>query len=71
MFRDSTDKLERHEYRERILGDHLKRALSSLDKRQRTLEQNTEVVGTTLASIDDRLRAIESKLSQARISRLL
>lgn len=62
MFRDSTDKLERHEYRERVLGDHLKKALSSLDKRQRTLETNTEAMAATLGKLDERLTAIEAKL---------
>uniref|UniRef100_A0A1B6FMN3 Paramyosin n=1 Tax=Cuerna arida TaxID=1464854 RepID=A0A1B6FMN3_9HEMI len=64
MFRDSTDKLERHEYRERVLGDHLKKALSSLDKRQRTLEQNTNVIAATLTRLDERLRNLETKVNQ-------
>lgn len=68
MFRDSTDKLERHEYRERVLGDHMKKALSSLDKRQRTLETNNEAMAASLTKLDERLRAIEAKLDhQVRI----
>ncbi|XP_054266624.1 uncharacterized protein LOC128988892 [Macrosteles quadrilineatus] len=62
MFRDSTDKLERHEYRERVLGDHLKKALSALDKRQRSLEHNTEVIGAAVTKLDERLRDLEGKL---------
>lgn len=62
MFRDSTDKLERHEYRERVLGDHLKKALSALDKRQRTLETNMDTVAVTLGKLDTRLATIEGKL---------
>lgn len=62
MFRDSTDKLERHEYRERVLGDHLKKALSALDKRQRTLETNMDTVAVTLSKLDARLATMEGKL---------
>lgn len=62
MYRDSTDKLERHEYRERVLGDHLKKALSTLDKRQRTLETNMDTVAITLGKLDARLATMEGKL---------
>lgn len=34
MFRDNRDKLERHEYREKQLGEQLKNALSAIDKKQ-------------------------------------
>lgn len=62
MFRDSTDKLERHEYRERQLGEQMKKALSGLDKRQRNQDHNIDVIVNTLSKLDERLRNIESKL---------
>lgn len=67
MFRDIADKLMRHEHREKGLGDHVKRALDTLDKRQRTLEQHTDVVAASLAGIGERLHVIEGKLSQVRV----
>lgn len=62
MLRDSADKLERHEYRERQLGEQMKKALSGLDKRQRNQDHNIDVVVNTLSKLDERLRNIESRL---------
>lgn len=35
MFRDNVAKLERHEYRERELGEQLKNLLASIENRQK------------------------------------
>ncbi|KAK9507222.1 hypothetical protein O3M35_007129 [Rhynocoris fuscipes] len=64
LFRDTTDKLERHELRERQLGEQLKKALSSLDKKGRNQDQMLNSIVSKLTSIDDRLRKIESVIAQ-------
>lgn len=57
IFRDNSDKLERHEYRERQLGEQLKKALAGLDKRYRSQDQ-------AISQIADRLKALETKMVQ-------
>lgn len=64
LFRDTTDKLERHELRERQLGEQLKKALSSLDKRERAQDHLLNGIVSKLNSAEDRLRKIESALQQ-------
>jgi hypothetical protein len=65
MFRDNGDKLERHEYRERQLGEQLKKALISLDKRRRTSDSNLEAVSQVVNRLDERLLNIEKMIAQA------
>uniref|UniRef100_A0A224XIX5 Putative paramyosin n=1 Tax=Panstrongylus lignarius TaxID=156445 RepID=A0A224XIX5_9HEMI len=64
LFRDTTDKLERHELRERQLGEQLKKALSSLDKRERAQDHLLNGIVSKLNSVEDRLRKMESALQQ-------
>ena len=65
MFRDSGDKLERHEYRERQLGEQLKKALVGLDKRHRTADSNLEVISQVVNRLDERLLNVEKMIAQA------
>lgn len=64
MFRDTTDKLERHEYRERQLGEQLKKMIAGLDKRGRDHENGIKVLTDTLTKIESRLHTIETGLEQ-------
>lgn len=60
MIRSTGDKLERHEYRERTLGDQLKKALTTIDKRQRLMDP----IKGTLGRLDERLATVETILMQ-------
>ncbi|KAK4874105.1 hypothetical protein RN001_013465 [Aquatica leii] len=60
MIRSSEDKLERHEFRERTLGDQIKKVLSTIDKRQRMLDP----VKGTIGRLDERLATVETILLQ-------
>lgn len=60
MFRTSEDKLERHEYREKALGDQLKKMLSSIDKKHRALEPLKGMI----SRLDERLSNVETILLQ-------
>lgn len=60
MVRAGEDKLERHEYRERQLGEQLKKSLAGLDKRHRSLEP----IKGTLSRLDERLANVETILIQ-------
>lgn len=60
MIRITEDKLERHEYRERVLGEQIKKSLLSLDKRLKLLEP----FKGTVSRLDERLAAVESILIQ-------
>lgn len=60
MIRMSEDKLERHEFRERILGDQLKKMLVGLDKKHRALEPLKGMI----SRLDDRLSNVETILLQ-------
>lgn len=66
MFRDTTDKLERHEYRERQLGEQLKKMLVGLDvsiKRGHDHDNNNiKAVTEMLEKIETRLGNIESSI---------
>ncbi|XP_066992359.2 putative leucine-rich repeat-containing protein DDB_G0290503 [Anabrus simplex] len=61
LFHDLSDKLERHEYRERQLGDQMKKLVTSLDKRQRTADQRLINLTKTL---EERLSSVENSLVQ-------
>ncbi|XP_052743259.1 structural maintenance of chromosomes protein 2 isoform X2 [Bicyclus anynana] len=56
MFRISEDKLERHEYREKALGEQLKKMLLGLEKKHR----NLETLKGTISRLDDRLYNVEN-----------
>lgn len=60
MVRAGEDKLERHEYRERQLGEQLKKSLAGLDKRHRSLEP----LKGMLSRLDERLANVETILIQ-------
>ncbi|KAF5270658.1 hypothetical protein FQA39_LY01396 [Lamprigera yunnana] len=60
MIRSTDDKLERHEFRERTLGDQVKKILSTIDKRQRLLDP----VKGTISRLDERLATVETILLQ-------
>ncbi|KAF5291409.1 hypothetical protein FQR65_LT01720 [Abscondita terminalis] len=59
MIRSSEDKLERHEFREKTLGDQVKKLLWAIDKRQRL-----DPVKGTISRLDERLAAVETILLQ-------
>ncbi|XP_043504967.1 centromere-associated protein E [Polistes fuscatus] len=58
MMRENTEKLERHEARERQLGEQLKKAISALTKRVSAID------GMKLAKLDERLGGIEQLIAQ-------
>lgn len=64
MFRDTGDKLERHEYRERQLGEQLKKALVGLDKRHRATDLNLDAISKVVNQLDGRLLNIEKMIAQ-------
>ncbi|XP_047992190.1 putative leucine-rich repeat-containing protein DDB_G0290503 isoform X1 [Leguminivora glycinivorella] len=61
MFRTSEDKLERHEYREKALGEQLKKMLGVLDKKHRALEPLKGMI----SRLDERLSNVETILLQS------
>lgn len=63
MVRTGEDKLERHEYRERQLGEQLKKLLTGLDKRHRSLDP----MKGTLSRLDERLANVETILIQVNL----
>lgn len=60
MFRGNTDKLERHELRERALGEQLKKALAGLDKRQENAEMT---VTQAFQTLEARLIALDGAVA--------
>lgn len=63
MFRTSGDKLERHEYREKALGEQLKKMISGLDKKHRALEPLKGMI----SRLDERLYNVENIFLQVNI----
>lgn len=64
MIRMSEDKLERHEFREKALGEQLKKMLNGLDKKHRALEPLKGMI----SRLDERLSNVETILLQVCIS---
>ncbi|KAK5641819.1 hypothetical protein RI129_010366 [Pyrocoelia pectoralis] len=60
VIRSTEDKLERHEFRERTLGDQLKKVLQIIEKRQRLFDP----VKGTIGRLDQRLATVETILLQ-------
>lgn len=60
VIRSTEDKLERHEFRERALGEQLKKVLSTIDKRLKFLDP----VKGTVNRLDERLATVETILMQ-------
>jgi hypothetical protein len=67
--REQTGKLERHELRERQLGDALTRSLRDLDSRTRGQDKNLENLAILMARTDERLRKMEEMVIQVTSSR--
>lgn len=62
--REQTGKLERHEFRERQLGDALTRTLRDMDTRIRGQDKNLENLAILTSRIDERLRKMEEMVIQ-------
>lgn len=60
MIRMSEEKLERHEQREKALGEQVKKMLSGLDKKHRALEPLMGMI----SRLDERLSNVETILLQ-------
>lgn len=60
VIRSTEDKLERHEFRERALGEQLKKVLATIDKRLKFLDP----VKGTVSRLDERLATVETILMQ-------
>lgn len=60
MMRENTEKLERHEARERQLGEQVKKTLSMLTKRMTVIDG----LKTHLTKLDERMDGIEQLVSQ-------
>lgn len=60
MMRENTEKLERHEVRERQLGEQMKKAISLLSKRVSAVDG----IKTHLNKLDERITGIEQLISQ-------
>ncbi|XP_023015574.2 uncharacterized protein [Leptinotarsa decemlineata] len=60
VVRATDDKLERHEFRDRVVGEQLKKGMINIDKRIRMLDP----LKGTASRLDDRLAAVETILMQ-------
>ncbi|XP_066589484.1 putative leucine-rich repeat-containing protein DDB_G0290503 isoform X2 [Prorops nasuta] len=60
MMRENTEKLERHEVRERQLGEQLKKTIAILTKRVTAIDS----LKTELSKLDDRIAGIEQLIAQ-------
>ncbi|CAG9817638.1 unnamed protein product [Phaedon cochleariae] len=60
VVRSTDDKLERHEYRDRVVGEQLKKGMINIDKRIKMLDP----VKGTVSRLDERLAAVETILMQ-------
>ncbi|XP_014282898.1 CAP-Gly domain-containing linker protein 1 [Halyomorpha halys] len=64
LLQATTQKLERHELRERQLGDQLKKALGGLDSRERSQDSAIAAVNAGLARVEEKLTKIQGELDQ-------
>lgn len=62
------DKLERHEVRERQLGEQLTRSLASLEKRTRGEEKNIENIASFIARIDEKVKHAQATIEKVKIN---
>lgn len=69
LLQTTTQKLERHEMRERQLGDQLKKALGGLDSRERAQDATIAGIAVSLNRIDDKLNGITAQL-QAQVNKV-
>lgn len=60
MIRQTEDKLERHEFRERQFDEQLKKSVVTLDKRLKSMEP----IRGTVMRLDERIATIETILMQ-------
>lgn len=60
MMRENTEKLERHEARERQLGEHLKKIIGILTKRVPVIDG----LKLQLTKLDERISGIEHQIAQ-------
>lgn len=60
LLRITEDKLERHEFREKALGEHVKKLLMGLEKKHRALEP----MKGTIIRMDERLANVETVLME-------
>ncbi|KAL0821947.1 hypothetical protein ABMA28_005338 [Loxostege sticticalis] len=60
MFRTSESKMERHEYREKVVGEQLKKMVTGLEKKHRALEPLKGMI----SRLDERLSNVETILLQ-------
>lgn len=58
------DKLERHEVRERQLGEQLTRSLATLEKRGRGEEKNIENIASVLVRMDEKVKFAQQTLDK-------
>ncbi|KAK6628409.1 hypothetical protein RUM43_002221 [Polyplax serrata] len=64
IFRDNSDKLERHEFRERQLGEQLKKALAGLDKRYKSQDQNIEKLAALMLRFDEKMKNFDIQMKE-------
>lgn len=60
MMRENTEKLERHEVRERQLGEQMKKAIGLLSKRI----SSVDTLKTHLNKLDEKIDGMEQLISQ-------
>jgi len=63
MMRENTEKLERHEARERQLGEQLKKTINILSKRVFAVDG----LKSQLTKLDERISGIENLIAQVNI----
>jgi Tfp pilus assembly protein PilO len=67
MMRENTEKLERHEARERQLGEQLKKTINILSKRVFAVDG----LKSQLTKLDERISGIENLIAQVNIRILI
>jgi len=64
VLQDQMDKLERHEGRERQLGEQLTRSLATLEKRTRGEEKNIENIAAYLGRVEEKVKFIQGTVEK-------